>query len=292
MVCTPFEHKAVLEAVHAAAREGADERMLSVPDGIVDDASFDAQVNDSAAIASVMWVNNEIGTMQDIPKLAARARAHGVVFHTDAIQAFGKVEINAAIQQFDLLSISGHKIGAPKGVGAIFIRRGTPLERMMHGGSQDRGRRPGTENVAYAAGFACAAELTHREHGAECARLERLRDRLENALLEKIPDAVVFGRGRPRSPHITNISVPGIEAESLLMALDLAGIAASAGSACQAGTVQISHVLSSIGVPAELSSGAIRMSLGALSTDEGITRVVEVFPRLVEKARSTSDATA
>ena len=145
IVTTPFEHKAVLEAVHAATREGAEERILSVPDGALDRASFDALVDSNAAIVSIMWVNNEIGTLQEIPALAAAAKAKGSIFHSDAVQAFGKVAIDAKAMPFDLLTISGHKIGAPKGIGAIYIRRGTPLERMLHGGSQDRGRRPGTE---------------------------------------------------------------------------------------------------------------------------------------------------
>jgi cysteine desulfurase len=285
IVTTPFEHKAVLEAVHAATREGAEERMLSVPDGALDRTSFDALVDANAAIVSVMWVNNEIGTVQDVPSLAAAAHGAGAVFHSDAVQAFGKVAIDAKSMPFDLLTVSGHKIGAPKGIGAIFIRRGTPLERMLHGGSQDRGRRPGTENVAFAVGLARAAELTVAEREAECERLARLRDSLEQAILARVPDAIIHGRGRERAPHITSVSVPGTDSESLLMALDLAGVAASAGSACQAGSVAISHVLSAVGVTPELAGAAIRMSLGSLSTDESIARAGEIFPRLVNKAR-------
>ncbi len=288
IVTTPFEHKAVLEAVHAATREGAEERLLSVPDGTLNRASFDALVDSDAALVSIMWVNNEIGTVQDVPVLAAAAKGAGVIFHTDAVQAFGKVAIDAKSMSFDLLTISGHKIGAPKGIGAIYIRRGTPVERMLHGGSQDRGRRPGTENVAFTVGFAKAAELTVAARETECARLAALRDSLEDMLLARIPDAVIHGRGRTRAPHITSISVPGTDSESLLMALDLAGVAASAGSACQAGTVAISHVLSAVGVAPNLAGAAIRMSLGSLSNDENIARVGEIFPNLVNKARRLS----
>jgi cysteine desulfurase len=231
-----------------------------------------------------------VGTVQPIPTLAERSRERGVVMHTDAVQAFGKVHIDAATQQFDMLSISGHKIGAPKGIGAFFIRRGTPLQPLMHGGTQDRGRRPGTENVASAIGLARAAELAIEESETECRRLEALRDKLETAILERIPDAVIHGRNAPRGPHILNVSVPGTDSESLLMALDLKGIAASGGSACSSGSITPSHVLEAMGVSPELASAAIRMSLGALTTEESVARVAEVFPALVQKARQLSAA--
>jgi cysteine desulfurase len=204
------------------------------------------------------------------------------------VQAFGKVEVDARTQPFDLLTISGHKIGAPKGIGAIYIRRGTPLEPLMHGGAQDRGRRPGTENVAAAVGLARAAELAVAEREEECARLERLRDALEAALVARIPDAVVHARGARRAPHILNLSVPGTDSESLLMALDLAGVAASAGSACQSGSITPSHVLTALGVRSDLASAAVRMSLGALTTEDCVARVSQLFPALIEKARRLS----
>jgi cysteine desulfurase len=291
VVTTPIEHKAVLAAAHQAAHEGGEERLLSMcNDGQVDDASFDALVKDDVAVCSVMWVNNEIGVIQDIQALAERARSRGVLFHTDAVQAFGKVVVDARVTKFDLASISGHKIGAPKGIGALYLRRGTPIEPLMFGGSQDRGRRPGTENVAMAVGLAKAAELAVAEREHEWATLAALRDRLEAGLLERIPDAVIHGRGAPRAPHITSVSVPGTDSESLLMALDLRGIACSAGSACQSGSVTPSHVLAAIGVPADLASSAIRMSLGCLSTDACVDRVIDVFPMLVEKARRLTTA--
>jgi cysteine desulfurase len=290
-VATPIEHKAVLGALHEVAHEGGEERLLRVSSsGVVDEASFDALVDEDAAVCSVMWVNNEIGVMQDVPALSRRAHERGVTFHTDAVQAFGKVHIDAKQTPFDLLSLSGHKIGAPKGIGALFIRRGTPVSPLMFGGSQDRGRRPGTENVAMAVGLARAAELTVAEREEECRRLNALRERLEASLLERIPDAVIHGRGAPRAPHVTNISVPGTDSESLLMALDLRGVACSAGSACQSGSITPSHVLSALGVPASLAGAAIRLSLGSLTTDEGVARVAELFPTLVEKARRLATA--
>lgn len=291
VVTTPIEHKAVLAAAHQVVIEGGEERLLPVDrDGVVDDSAFDAMADHGAALASVMWVNNETGVIQAVPALAARARARGVVFHTDAVQAFGKIRIDARTQPFDLLSISGHKIGAPKGVGALFIRRGTRFEPLIRGGGQDRGRRAGTENVAYAIGLTRAAELAIEERDAEWRRLERLRDELQRRIVEAVPDAVVHSAGAPRAPHVLNLSVPGTDSESMLIALDMRGVAASGGSACQSGSVQPSHVLRAMGVPAPLAAAAIRMSLGPLTTQEHIDRVAQLFPKLVAKARALSAA--
>lgn len=292
IVTSPVEHKAVLEAVHQARREGADERICRMtPAGVIDVASYQALLDDSVAVATVMWVNNEIGTIQPVEELAAHAKSHGILFHTDAVQAFGKLAIDVKAVPVDALSVSGHKIGAPKGIGAMFIRRGTAIEPLFHGGSQDRGRRPGTENVAYAVGFARAAELAVAERETEWRRLEKLRDELEAAIIARVPGVVIHGRNAPRrAPHIMNISVPGTDSESLLMALDLKGIGCSAGSACQSGSVTPSHVLQAIGVAPELAGSALRMSLGCLSNEECIRYVTDVFPMLVAKARGMAAA--
>jgi cysteine desulfurase len=291
VVSSAIEHKAVLESVHQAAREGAKETLVSVTsEGLVNRDAFDASLGTDVAVCSIMWINNEIGTIQAIPEMAARAKAHGIVFHTDAVQAFGKVPIDVRDVPVDLLTISGHKIGAPKGCGAIFVRRGVTIEPVLHGGSQDRGRRPGTENVAAAVGLARAAELAVQERDHEVTRLTQLRQRLENALLERVPDAMLHGRAAPRAPHIVNVSVPNTDSESLLMALDLAGVACSSGSACQSGNVSPSHVLVAMGVPNDLASAAVRMSLGSMTTDEGISRVSELFPSLIGKARRLAGA--
>jgi cysteine desulfurase len=294
VVTTPIEHKAVLEAVHQASREGADERICAMNcDGVVNEDSFIAALGGDTAIASVMWVNNEIGTVQPIARLSQAAKASGALFHTDAVQAFGKIAIDAKTASFDILTVSGHKIGAPKGIGAVYIRRGTTIAPLFHGGTQDRGRRPGTENVASVIGFACAAELAVAEREEEWTRLERFRNRLEDAILAKVPDAVIHGRNAAlRAPHIVNISVPGVDSESMLMALDLRGIGCSAGSACQSGSVSPSHVLAAIGVAPDLAASAIRMSVGCLTTDACIDRVAEVFPALVAKARGNAAAHA
>jgi cysteine desulfurase len=292
VVSTPIEHKAVLAAVHEIEEEGGIARLADVTsDGVVDLASFEAALGDDVALCSVMWVNNEIGTVQDIPAMAAAARARGALFHSDGVQALGKVAIDLAAVPVDYLSISGHKIGAPKGIGALYVRRGAPLTPMMYGGSQDRGRRPGTENVAMAVGFARAVELAVAEREAECEKVSRLRDALESALLAKIPDAVVHGRGAARAPHVLNISVPGTDSESMLMALDLQGVACSAGSACQSGSIDPSHVLTACRVPHDLAIGSIRFSLGPLNNDAHVARVAELFPALIAKARRLSGLT-
>lgn len=286
VVTSPIEHKAVLQAVHQASREGAEERLLTVDlTGTVNLESARVCIREDTALCSVMWVNNEIGTVQPVAALAELAKSHGAIFHTDAVQAFGKLDIDARKTPFDFLAISGHKIGAPKGIGAIFIRRGTPLEPLFFGGSQDRGRRPGTENVASAVALAVACELALDEREVECARLEAFRNRLEETILAKLPDAVVHGRGAVRAPHILNVSIPGTESESMLMALDLQGIACSGGSACQSGSVSPSHVLAACGVRAELAGAAVRMSVGALTTSACIDRVGQVLPALALKAR-------
>ena len=286
VVTSPIEHKAVLQSVHQAAKEGAEERMLKVdPSGTVNLADAKAQLTAEVALCSVMWINNETGVIQPIDELAALTKAAGAVFHTDAEQAFGKVEVNAKKTPFDFASVSGHKVGAPKGIGAFYIRRGTPLEPLFFGGTQDRGRRPGTENVAAAVGLAKAMELAMAEREAHWKELEVLRDQLEAALLARVPDALVHGRGAKRAPHILNVSVPGTDSESLLMALDLQGVACSSGSACQSGSITPSHVLAAMGVRADLASAAIRMSLGALTTEPDIARVAELFPALIAKAR-------
>lgn len=287
IVSTPIEHKAVLQAVHQAAKEGAEERLLAVTAlGTVDLADAAAKItHGDTALVSVMWINNETGVIQPIAELAQMAKAAGAVFHTDAVQAFGKVVVDAKAIPFDFASVSGHKLGAPKGIGAFYIRRGTPLEPLFFGGSQDRGRRPGTENVAAAVGLARAMELALEEREAHWTTLAQMRDRLEARLLERIPDAVVHGRGAPRAPHILHISVPGTDAESLLMALDLQGVACSSGSACQSGSVTPSHVLSAMGVKPDVANAAIRLSFGSLNSEADVDRVAELFPALIAKAR-------
>ena len=290
-VTTPIEHKAIIEAVHQVAQEGGEERIAQVTrDGVVDIDDFQRCLDDRVAVASAMWVNNETGVIQPIEVLAVAAKSCGALFHTDAVQAYGKVAIDAKKTPFDLLTISGHKLGAPKGIGALFIRRDTSLSPLLHGGSQDRGRRPGTENVAFAVGLACAAELALAEHDAECARLVELRDLFESLVRARVPDVVIHGEHAERAPHVSNMSVPGTDSESMLMALDLRGIACSAGSACQSGSVSSSHVLSAMHVSPQVANAALRFSLGCLSDEAQIRRVADVLSTLSAKARGLTPA--
>ena len=286
VVTSPTEHKAVLVAAHQAAKEGAEERLLRIDaTGRIDLADAQAKLGTDTAVCSLMWVNNETGVVQPIAELAALAKAQGALFHTDAVQAFGKVEVDARQIPFDFASVSGHKLGAPKGIGAFYIRRGTPLEPLFFGGSQDRGRRPGTENVAAAVGLARAMELAVAEREAHWRTYEAMRDALQAALVARVPGLVVHGGAAPRAPHILNVSVPGTDSESLLMALDLQGVAASSGSACQSGSITPSHVLSAMGVAPDLANAAIRISFGSLNGPDDVARVAELFPALVAKAR-------
>ena len=287
IVSTPIEHKAVLASVHQAAREGGDERLLPIDaDGRVNLDAARAMIGDDVAVASVMWVNNETGVIQPIEAIGGLAKSVGAIFHTDAVQAFGKIAINTQQLPVDFLSVSGHKFGAPKSIGAVYVRRGTPLAPLFFGGAQDRGRRPGTENTPLAVALATAMEVTLRDAESECARLRALRDRLQDALLARVPELVIHGRTAPRVPHILHLSVPGTDSESMLMALDLQGVAVSSGSACQSGAVTPSHVLSAMGVPPELGAAAVRMSFGALSTDADVERVASIFPEVVRSARA------
>jgi cysteine desulfurase len=287
VVSTPTEHKAVLEAVHRIVHEGGEERLVPVTrDGVVDPVSFARYMDARVAVASVMWINNEVGVIQPVEALGEIAHAHGALFHTDAVQALGKVDIDAASQPIDLLTLSGHKIGAPKGIGALFLRRGVQVDPLLHGGGQDRGRRPGTENVAFAVGLARAVTLAVAERQTHCDEWAALRDALEVAILGTVPDAVIHGRGAPRAPHIVNVSLPGTDSESMLMALDLRGIACSAGSACQSGSISVSHVLSAMGVTPALAASALRLSLGSMNDAATPARVAAAIGALVQKARA------
>ena len=288
VLTSPVEHKAVLAACHHVVLEGGEERVASVTaDGVVAMDDFVAHCDAQLAVASIMWVNNETGVVQDIAALTNAAKACGALMHTDAVQAFGKLPVDMRSLPVDLLTISGHKLGAPKGIGALFIRRGVALENLLFGGGQDRGRRPGTENVPYAVGLAVACELAARDREQEVAQLRSLRDHLERQLRAQIPDLVVHGAGADRAPHISNLSIPGTDAETMLMALDLRGIQASGGSACQSGSVGASHVLQAMGVAPDLAGAAMRLSLGALTTEACIDRTVSVLSTLAHKARGT-----
>jgi cysteine desulfurase len=281
------EHKAVLAAAHAVKHLGGEEVILPVSaSGVVDSAALDAVLGEGVALVSVMWVNNEVGTVQPVADLASRCCDAGVLFHSDAVQAFGKLPVSLRDVNCTLLTISGHKIGAPKGIGALVVRDRKAVEAIIHGGGQQFGIRPGTENVPGIVGLGTAAKLAAQEHQALAPRLRELRDELERRVLAIVPDAVINGWQGERAPHISNVSIPGTDSEALLMHLDLAGIACSSGSACSTGAVEPSHVLTAMGVPRELGVAALRFSFGKDSTSDDVDAVAAALPRIVEKVRS------
>ncbi len=281
-----IEHKGVLAAAHAVCHLGGREIVLPVDaGGRLDLEALSAALAQCPGVVSVMWVNNEVGVVQPIREIAERCREAGVTFHTDAVQAFGKVPVSLQDLPCTLLTISGHKIGAPKGIGALIVRERKAVEAIIHGGGQQYGIRPGTENVAGAVGLGRAAQLAAAEQAEEAERLTRLRDRLAERLKAGVNEVVVNGERSERAPHVLNVSVAGADSEALLMHLDLAGVAVSSGSACSTGSVEPSHVLVAMGVPRELALGAIRFSLGRQTTEAEIDRAAQVMPEVVAKVR-------
>jgi cysteine desulfurase len=281
-----IEHKGVLAAAHAVCHLGGREILLPVDaGGRVDLEALNAALAECPGVVSVMWVNNEVGVVQPIRDIAERCRDAGVTFHTDAVQAFGKVPVSLHDLPCTLLTLSGHKIGAPKGIGALIVRDRKAVEAIIHGGGQQYGIRPGTENVAGAVGLGRAAQLAAAEQVEEAERLTRLRDRLAEQLKATVNDIVINGEPSARAPHVLNVSVAGADSEALLMHLDLAGVAVSSGSACSTGSVEPSHVLIAMGVPRELALGAIRFSLGRQSSEADVDRAAQAMPDVVAKVR-------
>ena len=290
VVVSAIEHKAVLAAAHAVCHLGGREVVLPVDrHGHVDLEALDAALQERPAVISIMWVNNEVGVVQPVAEIARRCRDAEVVFHTDAVQAFGKFPVSLTELPCTLLTLSGHKIGAPKGIGALVVRDRKAVEAIIHGGGQQYGIRPGTENVAGAVALGRAALLAAREQVEEAERLRALRGRLAEGLRAAVSDLTVNGDGAETAPHVLNVSVAGADSEALLMHLDLAGIAASSGSACSTGSVEPSHVLVAMGVPRDLALGAIRFSLGRESTAEDVDRVSEAMPAVVAKVRQLAN---
>lgn len=285
VVTTGIEHEAVLNTVRALSTRGAEVIIVPVRrDGIVDPEALGAHVTGDTAVVSVMLANNEIGTVQPVSGVAARCRPHGALLHTDAVQAAGKIPVSVRALGVDLLSMSAHKFGGPKGIGALWIRRGVRLIAQATGGRQERNRRAGTENVPGIVGMGIAARLA-REALTSTNAIAALRDRLETGILAAVPGTTVNGATDRRVPNTTNISFDGIEAESLLIALDLEGIAVSTGSACSSGTLEPSHVLKAMGLPQAFARNSLRFSLGASTTAEDIDFVIGALPRLVSKLR-------
>jgi cysteine desulfurase len=285
VVCSAVEHKAVGAAAKHAAEEGAALILLGVDEEArVDLGALDEALATEPCVVSVMWANNEVGTIEPVAEIGRRCRERGVVFHTDAVQAFGKVRVDVRDTACDLLSLSAHKISGPKGIGALYIREGTVVLPLVHGGGQERELRPGTENVAAAVGFARAAELAVADQEHEGDRLRALRDRLETGLRQHVPDLLVNGAAAPRLPHILNVTVPDADQEGLLIGLDLEGVAASGASACQSGTVQPSHVLAAMG-RLRPAAAAVRFSLGRTTRASDIDFAIGAVVRVVEQLR-------
>jgi cysteine desulfurase len=291
LIATAIEHEAVLVTLKALARRGWRTTLLPVGEsGIVAVDALQEALTDDTAIVSVMHANNELGTMQPVADLAALARTKGALVHTDAVQSVGKIPVNARALGVDLLSLSAHKFNGPKGAGALWIKRGTRIAAILTGGKHERTRRAGTENVPAIAGMGVAAAQARTKMAGESARVAALRDRLEREVLDRISGTVVNGARTPRVPNTTNISFERIEAESLLIALDLEGIAVSTGAACSSGTLEPSHVLRAMGLPTHRAQNSIRFSLGAGNTDAEIDYLLEKLPRAVEKLRSLTGA--
>ena len=286
LIASAIEHEAVLNTFKALARHGWRTTLLPVDHtGIVAPDRLREALTDDTALVSVMHANNEIGTVQPIAELARLAHERGALMHTDAVQSVGKIGVDVRALGIDLLSLSAHKFNGPKGAGLVWIKRGTRMQAILTGGKHERSRRAGTENVPAIVGMGVAARLAAGKIDAEAVRLSFLRDRLEDGILARVPGTVVNGTRSARVPNTSNISFDRVEAESLLIALDLEGIAVSTGSACSSGTLEPSHVLRAMGLPAHRAQNSLRFSLGLFSTEQEVDRVVDMLPRLVEKLR-------
>ncbi len=291
LIASAIEHEAVLNTLKALARRGWQTTLLPVGEsGIVSPDALRAALTDDTALVSVMHANNEIGTIQPIAELARLAHERGALFHTDAVQSAGKIPVDVKGLGVDLLSVSAHKFYGPKGVGAIWIRRGLRLLPPTTGGKQERSRRAGTENVAGIVGMGVAAQVALRKMKDEAVRIGALRDRLEEGIVRAVPGTVINGTRELRVPNTTNISFDRVEAESLLIGLDLEGVAVSTGSACSSGTLEPSHVLKAMGFPPHRTQNSIRFSLGTGNTEADVDRVIGVLPAIVDKLRSLTRA--
>ena len=289
VVTTRIEHHAVEESCRYLEGLGFSVTHVAVDQyGMVDPRDIEKAVTPQTVLISVMHANNEVGTIQPIAEIGRMARERGILFHTDAVQTVGHIPVRVDELGVDLLAISGHKLYGPKGVGALYVRKGTRIAALMHGGGQERGLRSSTENVPGIVGLGQAAEIAQAEMGAEAGHLTRLRDRLVEGFIERIPQIRLNGHPTRRLPNNVNVSVASVEGESVAVSLDLEGIAVSTGSACSSETMEPSHVLTAMGVPVELARGSVRFSLGRENTDAEIDRVLEAFPRIAGRLRAVS----
>jgi cysteine desulfurase len=291
IITSKIEHHAVLNTCKYLEQIGFSVTYLPVDKyGLVDPSDFKKAIRKDTILASIMYANNEIGTIEPIKELARIAKENNVYFHTDAVQAAGKIKLDVKELGVDLLSISAHKFYGPKGVGLLYIKKGTKIHPLIHGGHHEKNRRAGTENVAGIIGMAKAAEiamdfLKNPENGL---KIKKLRDMLEEGIIKNIPEVIVNGHTEKRMDNILNICIKYIEGESILIHLDFEGICASSGSACTSGSLEPSHVLLALGLPHEIAHGSIRFSFGKFNTEEDVKKVIDVLPGIVEKLRNMS----
>ena len=289
IITTKIEHHAILHTAEYLEKHGAEVTYLNVDEyGKISLEELEKAIRPETVLISVMFANNEIGTIQPIKEIGEIARKHGVLFHTDAVQAVGHVPIDVEKMHIDLLSMSGHKLGAPKGIGALYIRKGVKVEPLIFGGAQEKKQRAGTENIPGIVGIGKAAELAVAEMEATTAKLVALRDKLIKGILENIPYSRLNGHPTDRLPGNCNISFSYIEGESLLLLLDALGIAASSGSACTSGSLDPSHVLMAIGLPHETAHGSLRLTMDRDNTEEEIDFILEKLPGIVQRLRDMS----
>lgn len=289
IVTTRVEHPAVLSVCQFWERQGYHVTYLGVDEkGRLNLDEYEAALSPDTALVSIMFANNEVGNIYPIQKMSEMAHDRGLLFHTDAVQAVGKIPIDLRHMPVDMLSLSGHKINAPKGIGALYVRKGVRFRSYLRGGHQEKGRRAGTENVPYIVGLGMAAQLSHDFMQMERVDVALLRDHLENSLLEHIPDSRVNGDIENRLPNTSNISFKNVEGEAILLMLDRLGIAASSGSACTSGSLEPSHVLRAMGVPFNYAHGSIRLSLSRYTTAEDIEYVIKEFPGVIKTLRAIS----
>lgn len=289
IITSTIEHHAVLHTCEQLEKEGFEVTYLPVDgEGLVSPETLESAIRPDTTLVTIMLANNEIGTIQPIDKLGEIARAHGALMHTDAVQAIGSIKIDVSALNVDMLSLSGHKFHAPKGVGALYIKKGVVIDRLIHGGAQERKQRAGTENLASIAALGKAIELADQNIESHNEKLTAMRDRLIDGILSTIPDTRLNGSRVHRLPGNVNISIRYIEGESILLNLDLAGIAASSGSACTSGSLDPSHVLLAIGLPHEIAHGSLRLSLSEENTMEEVETVLTELTRIVNRLRAMS----
>lgn len=289
LITTHVEHPAILNVAQYWERQGYRVTLLGVDNkGRLDLDEYAAALSDDTALVSIMYANNEVGNVFPISRMAEMAAEKGVLFHTDAVQAVGKEAIDLGKQPISMLSLSGHKLHAPKGIGVLYVRKGVRFRPFLRGGHQERGRRAGTENVPYIVGLGMAAQLAGQHMQEERTQVARLRDKLEQGLLAAIPDCMVNGDPENRLPNTTNIAFKNVEGEAILLMLDQLGICASSGSACTSGSLEPSHVLRAMGVPFTYAHGSVRLSLSRYTTEEEIDFVVENMPQVIKTLRAIS----